>query len=52
MGSPLSPVVANLYMDYFESELLPTLSLLPSMWARYVDEIFAIWPHVRAEFPS
>ena len=52
MGSPLSPVVANLYMEYFESELLPTLSLRPSMWARYVDDIFAIWPHDRAEFPA
>ena len=52
MGSPLSPVLANLYMEYFEVELLPTLSLRPIMWARYVDDIFAIWPHDRAEFPA
>ena len=45
MGNCLSPVLANLYMEYFETELLPTI--LPKdikCWFRYVDDIFCIWP--------
>ena len=45
MGSPLSPVLAGLFMEYFESELLPTLSNLPKFWTRYVDDVFLIWPN-------
>ena len=44
MGSPLSPVLANLFMEYFECELLPTLPNQPSFWARYVDDIIIFWP--------
>ena len=43
MGSPLSPVLAGLYMEYFESELLPTLPMAPPLWLRYVDDVFVIW---------
>ena len=45
MGNCLSPVLANLYMEYFETELLPPI--LPKdvkCWFRYVDDIFCIWP--------
>ena len=52
MGSPLSPVLANLYMEYFESVLLPTLHVLPSLWIRYVDDVFALWPHYPSLFPD
>ena len=44
MGSPLSPVLAGLYMEYFETELLPTLPVQPALWLRYVDDVFALWP--------
>ena len=44
MGSPLSPVLAGLYMEYFESTLLSTLSPAPSLWLRYVDDVMVLWP--------
>ena len=40
MDSPLSPVLANIYMEYFEV-IAP---LKPSMWLRYVDDTFTLWP--------
>ena len=45
MGSPLSPVLANIYMEYFEKMALGSTSLKPSMWLRYVDDTFVLWPH-------
>jgi len=45
MGSALSPVIANLFMTYFETEALANATLTPKLWKRYVDDIFIIWPH-------
>ena len=45
MGSPLSPVLANIYMEYIEEMALGSTSLKPSMWLRYVDDTFILWPH-------
>ena len=45
MGSPLSPVLANLNKEYLEKSLLPTLNSRPLFWLRYVDDIFALWPN-------
>lgn len=45
MGSPLSPVLANIYMEEFEQKALATSTLKPSLWLRYIDDIFVIWPH-------
>ena len=40
MGSPLSPVLSNFFMEYFESELLPNILDTNIPWLRYVDDIF------------
>ena len=45
MGSPLSTVLANIYMEYFEEMALGSTSLKSSMWLRYVDDAFILWPH-------
>ena len=45
MGSPCSPVVANIYMEYFEGMALgPELPLPIKQWKRYVDDVFSIIP--------
>ncbi|MGL5072033.1 MAG: hypothetical protein ACRC61_12320, partial [Aeromonas salmonicida] len=45
MGSPISPVVANIYMTFFETIAIETTVYKPKIWWRYVDDVFAIWPH-------
>ena len=43
MGSPISPMVANLYMEDFEIKALSTSPHpTPFMWKRYVDDTFAV----------
>ena len=45
MGSPCSPVVANIYMEYFEDlAISPELPIPIKEWKRYVDYIFSIIP--------
>ena len=41
MGSPLSPILANLYMEHIEQLALDTCpeECKPTMWYRYVDDI-------------
>jgi hypothetical protein len=45
MGSSLSPVVSNIFMEYYEKLALDTAQYKPSLWLRYVDETFVVWPH-------
>ena len=47
MGSPISPVLSCLYMEYFGSELLPTvINNLEITWYRYIDDTFTFLPKV------
>ena len=41
MGSSISPIVANLYMEHFEGEALLCLSP-PRFWYRFVDDTWVI----------
>ena len=50
MGSPCSPGVANIYMEYFEELALgPELPILIKEWKRYVDDVFSIIPKGKRE---
>ena len=42
MGSPVSPIVAILYMEYLEQKALSTVPHPPRFWHRYVDDTFVI----------
>ena len=41
MGNPLSPLVSELFMSAFETNLQKQ-KLLPRFWCRYVDDVFSI----------
>ena len=38
MGSPVSPVIANIYMEHFKSLAIPLSPTLIKWWLRYVDD--------------
>jgi len=45
MGSRLSPIVANLFMEDFESEALFSALFKPKLWKRFVDDPCTISQH-------
>ena len=54
MGSPLSPLLANLCMEFVENEILNNCdpSMKPLIWLRYVDDIFIIFNDTQSDFDS
>ena len=42
MRSPLSPIVANLFMEAIEERTLESAALQPRMWVRYVHKTFVL----------
>jgi len=53
LGSPLSPLIANFFMEDFEKKTIEQATHKPVCWFRNVDDTFIIWPHSKeklAEF--
>ena len=50
MGSPISLVITNIFVEHFEKEVLRKTFKKPEVWFHYVDNTFIIWRHSRAEF--
>ena len=49
MGSPISPIVANLPMESFEMRALQSSPNPPSVWKRFVDDTFVIMKKAHKE---
>ena len=49
MGSPISAVIADLYMEAFEEQTLATAPKPPKKWKRYVDETFTVMKQHNAD---
>ena len=50
MGSPLGPVLANIFMVHLEQEMIPRLSGVMSTWFRYVDDTFTFIKEDQIEY--
>ena len=49
MGSPISPIVTNLYMENFETKAISSAVHPPSIWKRFVDHTFVVIESLRKE---
>ena len=49
MGTKVAPSFANLFMADFEDKWVYTYETRPSIWLRYIDDIFLIWEHSSEE---
>ena len=45
MGSPMSPAYSSLFMGKLEQQFLASRDILPSVWLRFLDDIFMVWDH-------
>lgn len=45
IGSPLSPIAVNHFMEKFEMKALETYPLKHKFWIRFMDDTSYDWPH-------
>ena len=43
MGTRMAPNYAIIFMNYLETNFLSTYPILPSIWLRFIDDVFMIW---------
>ena len=49
MGSPVSPILANLFMEELERRIMSSYEDAPRIWFRYVDDTFVIMERNKVE---
>ena len=49
MGTKLAPSYANIFLGEFERLHVYPYHLQPSLWKRFIDDIFFNWPHATEE---
>ena len=49
MGSGISPILADIFMEFVEHRAISTFHTAPKFWVRYVDETFGIIEQQYAE---
>jgi hypothetical protein len=49
MGSPVSPIVCNIYMEEFEKNAIENAQYPPRIWKRYVDDTYTILKKAHAD---
>ena len=45
MGSSMAPAYASLFMGKFEMDFMKICSEKPTLWLRFLDDIFMVWTH-------
>ena len=49
IGPSVSPIVDNIWMEYFETQTLRETCNRPTIQYKYADDCFVVWPHGRDE---
>lgn len=52
MGTKMAPSYANIFMGRLERQLLTSVSLKPSMWLRFIDDVDMHWCHGHSELQT
>ena len=52
MGTKLAPAYANIFMGQLEHNILSHISLKPSFYKRFIDDILILWPHSEADLKT
>ena len=45
MGTRMAPSYANIFMHFLEQRILTASNLKTTIWLRFIDDTFIIWPH-------
>ena len=52
MGQRWAPSLANIFMAYFETEAMKKCYQKPSVYRRFLDDIFCVWEYGRENFET
>ncbi len=52
MGSRISPIIANIFLENLEYRVLTSSLSVPKLYLRYVDDIFIIWNQAKGDYKN